>query len=175
MTALVNPLTVDFAGDARLADLLGLLQHHDALPLVMEYDGKRTRAGYHITEIKAGSFTTLDCGGNPDRWSETILQVEDLPAQPDERPMTVGKFGAILRRVAEQIELVPDARLTVEVGPPGSPMQVLDVGSVAIANEEATLHLVPRAAICKPRHRAVRRATAAAPCCGRSNASACCG
>jgi len=45
---------------------------------VIDYGGRTIRPGYHVTEVKAGSFGTLDCGGNPDAWRETILQVEDL-------------------------------------------------------------------------------------------------
>jgi hypothetical protein len=32
-------------------------------------------AGYHLTEIKAASFETVDCGGKVNHWNETILQL----------------------------------------------------------------------------------------------------
>ena len=38
-------------------------------------DGRNIHAGYHLTEIKAASFETVDCGGKTNRWNETILQL----------------------------------------------------------------------------------------------------
>ena len=38
-------------------------------------DGQSIHAGYHLTEIKAASFETVDCGGKTNRWNETILQL----------------------------------------------------------------------------------------------------
>lgn len=163
----VGPFEVDFGGDASLAALLGALAAHGDKALVIEYGGRAVRPGYHITEVKAGSFVTLDCGGNPDAWQETVLQVEDLPAEEGRAPMGVAKFRAILGKVAEKVALAPEGRLTVEVGPPDEPMQVYDVGSLSVAAGEARLKLMARAAICKPRHRA---AMASACCTG----AACC-
>ncbi|WP_445681881.1 DUF6428 family protein [Radicibacter daui] len=156
---------VDFGGDASLAALLGALAAHGDKALVIDYGGRTVRPGYHITEVKAGSFVTLDCGGNPDAWQETVLQVEDLPAEEGRAPMGVAKFRAILGKVAEKVALAPEGRLTVEVGPPDQPMQVYDVGALSVAAGEARLKLMARAAICKPRHRAAL-ASAVPACCG---------
>lgn len=37
-----------------------------AIQLVFEYDGKAVRSGYHVTEVKVGQFSALDCGANPE-------------------------------------------------------------------------------------------------------------
>lgn len=159
MNAPLLPLTVGFQSDASLGAsigaLLDALQAHAARRLVIHYDGHLIQPGYHVTEVKAGSFVTLDCGGNPDAWQETILQVEDLPAS-DEKPdhMEVGKFLAILEKVAARVNLHASSRLTFEVGPPGRPMQIFDVKAVRIEATTAVIELGPRPAICKPRHRA---------------------
>src|SRR5258708_39532764 len=123
-------LHVDFHGDAELGALLGALEPHADKPLVLEYDGRAIRPGYHVTEVKAGSFVTLDCGGSPDAWRETILQVEDLGPEGDQAFMPVGKFKAILDQVGKQVTLDMHARLTFEVGPPAAPMQVFDVDAL---------------------------------------------
>ncbi|MCR0985847.1 DUF6428 family protein [Roseomonas populi] len=166
MNAPALPLTVGFQGDASLGALLDALRPHEARRLVISYDGQRIQPGYHVTEVKAGSFVTLDCGGNPDAWQETILQVEDLPASA-EKPehMDVGKFLAILEKVAARVSLQPGSRLTFEVGPPGRPMQIFDVEAIRIEAAGATIELGPRPAICKPRHRAEQEAKAASACC----------
>jgi uncharacterized protein DUF6428 len=157
--------------ETSLADVLTALEPHDDKPLVIEYGGRRVQAGYHVTEVKAGSFVTLDCGGNADAWQETILQVEDMPAEDGGSWMKVGKFRSILAQVDRKVRLDRDARLTFEIGPPDAPMQVFDVAQVVVDDRSALLRLGARPAICKPRHRA-----AATPCCGGANpsSSACC-
>jgi hypothetical protein len=162
MDMLSSPPTRDGGHDTSLAAVLAALAPHEEKALVIEYDGRTIGAGYHVTEVKAGAFVTLDCGGNPDAWNETILQVEDLPAAPGRSFMPVAKFRSILGKVAGKIALADDARLTVEVGPPGAPMQVFDVASIRVEDGRAVMALGPRPAICKPRH----RAAAASRCCG---------
>eukprot|EP01036_Dinobryon_divergens_P045898 gene45898-61347_t len=71
MTVFANPLMG--GADSSLASVLAALEPHGDKALVFEYDGGEVQAGYHVTEVKAGSFVTLDCGGNPDAWQETPL------------------------------------------------------------------------------------------------------
>lgn len=52
--------------EASLAAVLVQLEGQDEKPLVIEYADRTVQAGYHVTEVKAGSFVTLDCGNNPD-------------------------------------------------------------------------------------------------------------
>src|SRR5438270_14014896 len=55
-------------------------------------DGETIHAGYHLTEIKAAKFDTIDCGGKKNRWNETIMQ---LWVPEDERSASQGaKFTA---------------------------------------------------------------------------------
>jgi hypothetical protein len=170
MNAHASPSPIEFHDDALLGALLGALEPHADKPLVLEFAGRTIQPGYHVTEVKAGSFVTLDCGGNPDQWRETILQVEDLPAVDGSSFMAAGKFRAILDQVAARIPLAADARLTFEVGPPGAPMQVFDAHSLEPEADRVVLRLAPRSAVCKPRHRAAQTATVA--CCGPSAKSA---
>lgn len=163
MDVILTPVAA-FHGDASLSAVLAALQPFDDLALVIDYGGRAIQPGYHVTEVKAGSFVTLDCGGNPDAWLETVLQVEDLPASA-EKPshMKVAKFVSIISKVAEKLPLGDAARLTFEVGPPGQPMQIFDVDDIAIEDSAAVIRLCARPAICKPRHRA--QTVAAASCC----------
>jgi hypothetical protein len=159
------------AADSSLAQVLAALAPHDGAPLVLAYaDGTRVRDGYHVTEVKAGSFVTIDCGGNPDAWHETVLQVEDLPGDQDGKAMTVAKFRSILTKVAGKVALDLQARLTLEVSRPQEPMRVFDVAGVTVEGEGVVLQMMARPAVCKPRHRA------ASACCtqAKPNQTACC-
>jgi hypothetical protein len=171
MDTLAKPL---FA-DTSLATVLAALALHEDKALVFHYgDGHEVQAGYHVTEVKAGSFVTLDCGGNPDAWQETILQVEDIPAVEGGTHMRVGKFRSILAQVDRKVRLNGDARVTVEVSRPDEPMRVYDVAAIEIDGDRAVVQLGERPAICKPRHRAQQEATASACCSPASASSSCC-
>lgn len=152
-----------------MGGLLDVLRSHQGRKLIIAYADRVTQPGYHVTEVKAGSFVTLDCGGNPNAWRETILQVEDLPASAaTPEHMTAKRFIAILDKVAQQVTLDRAARLTFEVGPADQPMQIFDVVAVRIEAEWITVQLAGRPAICKPRHCAEQQAAAAA-CCKAAN------
>lgn len=159
MTVHASPLAA-VQPDTSLAALLAALAPHDGKSLVfVRDDGGQVRAGYHVTEVKAGSFVTLDCGGSPDAWRETVLQVEDIPARDGETFMTVGKFRSILARVGSKVPLDADARLTIEVSRPDEAMRVHDVAGIVVEGERAIVRLGARPAICKPRHRAAQAAS----------------
>lgn len=172
MDAFAKPLVADTS----LANVLAALAPHDDKALVIDYgDGREVRAGYHVTEVKAGSFVTLDCGNNPDAWQETILQVEDIPAAEGRSFMRVGKFRSILAAVDRKVRLNPDARLTLEVSRPDEAMRVYDVAAIDIGEDKAVIRLGERSAICKPRHRAAQAPGYA--CCSPATAAtgdACC-
>ena len=177
MNAPAMPIAIRFPADPSLGDLLSALAPHGDRALVVTYADRTIRPGFHVTEVKAGSFVTLDCGGNPDTWRETVLQLEDLPAD-DTTPdyMAVAKFAAILAKVGEKVTLDPEARVTFELGRPGEAMRVMEPEGLAIEPGRVVLQLTPRAAICKPRHRgeqAARERAAATACCAPR--SGCCG
>lgn len=175
MTLQAIPNRYDFGGDASVSSLRAALLGCGAEPLRIEYAGRISQLGYHVTEVKAASFVTLDCGGSPDQWREVILQVEDAELADGVSPMTAAKLTAILDKVASRIELDADARLTFEVGHSGEPIQVFDVDALEVLVGQATLRLTDRSAICKPRHRAEMRA-APTKCCSPSpkTGSGCC-
>lgn len=174
MTESTSPLAVNFHGDASVGRLLAALAPHDDKALVIRYGDRTIRPGYHVTEVKAGSFVTIDCGGNPDTWRETILQVEDLGPDGAQEFMSVGRFRTILDKVAAQIGLDRDARLTLEVGPPETAMQVFDIDSLRIDSDRMHLSLAARPAICKPRHRQSIEAQGAGCCDGAPKRTGCC-
>ncbi|ODT11285.1 MAG: hypothetical protein ABS35_41590 [Kaistia sp. SCN 65-12] len=175
MTMQASPTRYDFGSDASVPALAVALLRCGAVPLRIEYAGRISRLGYHVTEVKAAALVTLDCGGNPDQWREVILQVEDAELADGASPMTAAKLTAILEKVASRVELDADARLTFEVGFSGEPMQVFDVGALEVLAGQATLRLTGRSAVCKPRHRAEMKAETS-KCCGpvSKHGSACC-
>jgi hypothetical protein len=166
-----------------LTRLRAKLEAHHALPLVFTYGGKAIAAGYHVTEIKAAQFSSLDCGANPESWSETIIQLWDVESTGATH-MKVSKFLGILSQVERRVALDPEALLIFEAGDSVSPMQVFTIGSIATASDHVGIALAPRPATCKPRDRGLENAlnaVAVAPaesksCCGPNSSAkaACC-
>ena len=157
--------------DLTIGDLLGLLAGHKDKPLVFRYDGRPVKPGYHVTEVKAGQFSALDCGANPESWSEIFVQLWDVD-EGERDHMTAGKFAAIIRKVADHVALDRSAKLTFEVSDGIRPMELHRAARPTLAGNAIEVELSPRPASCKPRDRWLEeQKTAGAPCCA---AAGCC-
>lgn len=155
------------ADDLTIGDLLAQLAGHADKPLVFYYDGRPIRGGYHVTEVKAGQFSALDCGSNPEVWPEVFVQL--LDAGNYENHMSAGKFAAIIRKVGERIPLDRNARLTFEVSDGIRPMQMHRASLPLLSQGAVHVDLSPRPASCKPRDRSLGildGGAKAQPCCG---------
>lgn len=152
------------AGDVPLGALLSACDAQPELPLVFSYDGRSVKPGYHVTEVKAGQFAALDCGGNPEAWSEIFIQLWDV-IDGDRVHMQAGKFAAIIRKVSDHVRLDAAARLTFEVSDGVAPMQLYAADAPAMGDVLAVA-LSPRRASCKPRDRWLEGQSKAAACCG---------
>jgi Family of unknown function (DUF6428) len=172
-----EPLAPVPSGEVGLGALLGALAPHADKPLVFSYEGRPVRAGYHVTEVKAGRFEGLDCGASPEAWSEIFVQLWDVDEGKGRPHMAAGKFAAIVRKVAERVALDPGAKLTFEVSDGSAPMELHRAGAPEVAGGEVRVALSPRPASCKPRDRWLEEQAraAAAACCAPLSREPCCG
>ena len=159
--------------DITLGQMLGSISATPDRPLVFTYQGQSIKPGYHITEVKAGQFSALDCGANPESWSEIFVQLWDIE-EGDRTHMTAGKFAAIVRKVAEHVRLDDTAKLTFEVSDGIQPMQLFCADAPVELDGVLTVALTPRAASCKPRDRWLAGQDTQASCCGPTTVSKCC-
>ncbi|HEV7245967.1 MAG TPA: DUF6428 family protein [Shinella sp.] len=160
--------TVSADADITLAHLLNRIAETPELPLVFSYDGRQIKPGYHVTEVKAGQFSALDCGANPEAWSEIFVQLWDVE-EGERTHMTAGKFSAIVRKVSEYVKLDASAKLTFEVSDGVRPMQLFCADQPFEKDGILAVHLVPRAASCKPRDRWLADTSSKSTiCCGPS-------
>jgi uncharacterized protein DUF6428 len=143
------PLSHD---EISIGGLLGALGAHRDKALVFFYDGRPVKPGYHVTEVKAGAFAALDCGANPEAWTEIFIQLWDVD-EGGPKHMVAGKFVAIIGKVAERVELEDTARLTFEVSDGERPIQLYRAGEPVVVGDEVHVTLVTRPASCKPRDR----------------------
>lgn len=138
------------------------------LPLVFIYDGRDLKPGYHVTEVKAGRFEALDCGANPESWTEIFIQLWDVAG--DRSHMTAGKLLKIIGKVGERVALDQNAKLTFEVSDGKRPIELYRAALPRIEGDLVRVELSPRPASCKPWDRGLRAAGLAPsgtqPCCG---------
>lgn len=152
------------ASPQMLADALG--PHRDK-SLTFVYDGRAIQSGYHVTEVKSGRFNALDCGANPEAWSETYIQLWDIPAEAGRETMTVWKFLAIMKKVADEVPFDPESKLTFEVSDTDSAMRLFGIAGVEVEGEVVRVSLKRRPASCKPRDRWLEQGgETKAKCCG---------
>ena len=135
-------------------------------------DGPTVPGGYHLTELKAASFETVDCGGQTNRWRETIVQLW-VPADADDEYMTAAKFLKIFDKVREMIPLDLDTELRVEYGDENIFPSTYHVRSVTHNRDTTRVLLEPPETTCKARDRRVAALSTTGSFIG-SRAEACC-
>jgi Family of unknown function (DUF6428) len=124
-------------------------------------------AGYHVTELKAVTYNTMDCGGVADKWEETVIQLWNPGDEPEREYMTVRKFLAIYERVSKHIAVSPDAELRFEYGDQRRPAASYHVERLVPQGTLMLVHLRVPVVTCKARDRKMASLTAAeTSCCG---------
>lgn len=169
----MNAIDKTLSQDISLERLLEALAACRELPLVFHYGGQTVKPGYHITEVKAGRFSALDCGANPEAWSEIFVQLWDIE-EGGRTHMPAGKFAAIIRKVSEHVDLEGSARLTFEVSDGVRPMQLYCASIPVVRDGVVHVELAARPASCKPRDRWLAEEAQATACCGTVTTAKCC-
>ena len=144
-------------------DFIAQLRRAPKKPLLfVNADGDTIHAGYHLTEIKAAKFDTVDCGGEKNRWSETIMQLWVPAIETSEQFMTAGKFLSIYEKVSSMIDVDPAAEVRFEYGDENFFPSNYHVDSVMDQADALRVELRPPQTTCKTRD---RRAAGATCCC----------
>lgn len=124
-------------------------------------DGGTIHRGYQLTEIKAVSYDTVDCGGQKNRWNETILQLW-VPAAADDEYMLVSKFVSIYDKVRKLVSIDEDAEVRIEYGDQNFFPSAYHVTGTRSGTDKLFVVLEPPATTCKARDRATKRETCCA-------------
>lgn len=169
----------------RTQTFLDALQGNSDKPLVFRLHGETlVHEGYHVTEVKAVTIESMDCGGRADSWRETIIQLWNAAPNPAEGFMTVRKFLGIYGTVAASVPVNGDAKIRFEYGDTTHPTIQYLVNSVEAHDDRVLVNLAYPAVSCKPNDERQAAGLATSACCGSSAAhvtpqttgtSACCG
>jgi len=144
-------------------DFVSRLREAPAKRLVfINLDGVTIHGGYHLTELKAASFDTVDCGAQKNQWNETIVQLWVPGEDENGEFMTPAKFLSIYDKVARLIPLDATAEIRFEYGDENFPPSNYHVEMISENEAELRVQLRLPQATCKARD---RRESGAA-CCG---------
>ena len=120
--------------------------------IFVDLDGHTVHSGYHLTELKAASFETVDCGGQTNRWQETIVQLW-VPSHAANEYMTAAKFLKIFEKVRGMIPLNLNAEVRIEYGDENFFPSTYHIRSVTYDQHTTRVLLVPPETTCKARDR----------------------
>src|SRR6266700_961926 len=140
--------------------------------IFVDLDGHTVHSGYHLTELKAASFDTVDCGGQTNRWQETIVQLW-VPSHAANEYMTAAKFLKIFDKVSGMIPLDLDAEIRVEYGDDNFFPSAYHIRSVNDDQTTTRVLIEPPQTTCKARdrrHAALQRSDS---CCAAATQSCC--
>jgi Family of unknown function (DUF6428) len=142
------------------------LRAHNDTPVIFDYGGARVPAGYHVTEVKAVSYQTMDCGGKSDAWTETIVQLWNPDATDKKEFMSAKKFLNIFDRAASGVPVTTTSELRLEYGNETMPAINYHVGNISLEDGKLVIKLEPPKVQCKARNRSAEASV--------DTASACC-
>jgi hypothetical protein len=140
--------------------------------IFIDLDGHTVHSGYHLTELKAAAFDTVDCGGQTNRWQETIVQLW-VPSHAANEYMTTAKFLKIFEKVRGMIPLNPNAEVRIEYGDENFFPSTYHVCSVTHDQTTTRVLLEPPRASCKARDRRVGISSPTDSCCAPATGLCC--
>jgi Family of unknown function (DUF6428) len=146
-------------------EFIASLRVHNDTPLVFDYGQARVPAGYHVTEVKAVNYQTMDCGGKSDAWFETIVQLWN-PEKNDKREfMSAKKFLSIFEKAASGVPVTSTAELKLEYGNDTMPAINYHVGNITLEEGNLVIKLEPPTVQCKARNRSSESSLETASAC----------
>ncbi len=119
--------------------------------LLFEYKEEQyAGANYHLTEIKKVKFDTVDCGGNPNEWDETHIQIWENPKEIGKNKyMTTDKILSIFQKV-DSIKLLDyDTELKVEYGNKNFHTAVMKIKNIVEKDNQLIVQLFEEQTLCK--------------------------
>ena len=144
-------------------DFIAAIRRSPEKQLIFENaEGALVHSGYHLTEIKATVYDTVDCGGQKNRWNENIFQLW-VPDDAENDYLIAGKFVRIYDKVRGLVSVDEDAEARIEYGDDNFFPAAYHVGDVHKDAGTIRFLLEPPSTTCKARDRA--RSGDAQGCC----------
>lgn len=119
--------------------------------LRFEYaNGQFVPKAYHITEVKNVHIDSVDCGGRPDSYDQTIVQLWTREGEVANRHISTEKALKIFDIVDNMTPIKKDSPIFFEWGTPALRTSVYAVEAIQKADGLITFQLAAPAPVCKP-------------------------
>ncbi|UXX80017.1 DUF6428 family protein [Reichenbachiella carrageenanivorans] len=135
----------------KTSELLTLLKGNPEMGLVFEIEsGQFVKPTFHITEVKNVTVESVDCGGNPDTYKETIIQLMVNPLEKMRKPWTAQKALDIFEKVGQLKPMDDDAEVFFEYGDLTMRTSNFSVENVIFNEDNIHFELFAKPTVCKP-------------------------
>lgn len=104
----------------------------------------------HITEIQHHSVDSVDCGGNPHSYYETIVQLSINERSRLHAEWTTDKAIKIIDIVGQRRAYVDDAELLIEFGDSDHPTIRYSVSQIEANGNTVSVQMTVKPTVCKP-------------------------
>ena len=133
-------------------EFLQSLKDNSGSGLTFEYaPGKFISETYHITEVKNVSIDSVDCGGNPDSYKQTIVQLWVPSAEKPRKPWTAEKALSILKKVDKMTTIQGDTEIFFEFGNDEIRTSNFSIENIELTDNRINVQLFVKPTVCKPR------------------------
>lgn len=105
---------------------------------------------YHITEIKNAKIESVDCGGNPESYNHTIVQLWINPEEKLRKSWTAKKALNIIELVDKVTPIDGQAELFFEYGALDTRTSHYSINTLMIEKQTLKVQLYTKATVCKP-------------------------
>jgi hypothetical protein len=142
---------------------LELLTQNEANELIFEFqEGQFIPKAYHITEVKNVHIESVDCGGRPDEYFQTVVQLWHDGKEETETFMTAKTAAKIFDTVNKIKPLKLDTPIFFEWGDANTRTSVYEVNAVHILGNQLIVKTFVPPTACKPKY----ELELAGECCG---------
>ena len=135
----------------KTSEFLNILKKNPDLRLEFEIEsGKFIKPTFHITEVKNVTVESVDCGGNPDSYKQTIVQLMVNPLEEMRKSWSAQKALDIFDKVATLKPMDDEAEIFFEYGDLEVRTSNFSVEDVLFADATIRLELFAKPTVCKP-------------------------
>lgn len=135
----------------KTSEFLNILEENPELGLEFEIEsGQFVKPTFHITEVKNVTIESVDCGGNPDSYKQTIVQLMVNPLEEIRKPWTAGKALDIFNKVEKLKPINGDTEIFFEYGDLDIRTSNFSVEDILFADGKIRLELFAKPTVCKP-------------------------
>jgi hypothetical protein len=113
-------------------------------------DGTKVAGDLHITEIQDHHVDSVDCGGNPHSYDETVVQLWINERSGAKAEWSTDKAMKIFDIVGKKLVYKDDAELFIEFGDSNHPTIRYSVNTIDSDSEKVIVDMKVKPTVCKP-------------------------